>query len=324
MADSTKEIISVVTLDKRQTGWSSVIMEREAFIQTVEKLHAEVKLVEFCTDAHVQIGALMNPERGKLKDSGIKHSLDMWHDTKNIAKKIATLKGNNILLTWLKDIVNHFWWCCKKAVTAEQFLALWVGIIHHICGSHTWAVGSCHQEYLEDYRHKENIQENSQAHKALLNIILNKRWLKDVHKYLAFRSTADLEAFQSHILMYASKRYAFSPPVYNARVLLAALDYNFHPNRKHMQSKDGKKIFKRLYKANARRWSVYAVKTPKTYSYIRDIQAEIVAKRLSSGVGMPERRPQRPDDPRRLGPIPLIPPPPTQELAEKQLRRGGG
>lgn len=60
MADSTKEIISVVTLDKRQTGRSSVVMEREAFIQTVERLHAEVKVVEFCTDAHVQIGALMS------------------------------------------------------------------------------------------------------------------------------------------------------------------------------------------------------------------------------------------------------------------------
>lgn len=60
MADSTKEIVSVVTLDKRETGRSSVIMEREAFIQTVEKLNTELKIMEFCTDAHVQIGALMS------------------------------------------------------------------------------------------------------------------------------------------------------------------------------------------------------------------------------------------------------------------------
>ena len=60
MENSRKEIIHVVTLDKRQTGRSSVIMEREAFIQTVEKLHSEIRLVEFCTDAHPQIAALMS------------------------------------------------------------------------------------------------------------------------------------------------------------------------------------------------------------------------------------------------------------------------
>ncbi|XP_049925640.1 uncharacterized protein LOC126405767 [Epinephelus moara] len=234
----------------------------------------------------------------------------------------ALVKGNGILLTWLKDIVNHFWWCCKKADTAEQFFALWIGIIHHCCGTHTWAVGSCHHEHLQEFTQKETIQENSVAHKALLNITENKRWLKYVHKYLTFRSTADLEAFQSHILMYTSKRYAFSPPVYKARVLLAALDYDFHLQRAFMRSKDGKKIFKRLYKRNARRWSVYALKTPKTYGYIRELQTKIVAKRLSSGEGMPVRRPQRPDDPRRLGPLPPIPPPPTAELAKAQLRRG--
>lgn len=81
--------------------------------------------------------------------------------------------------------------------------------------------------------------------------------------------------------------------------------------------------FKRLYKRNARWWSVYALKSPKTYGYIRELQTKIVAKRLSSGEGMPVRRPQRPDDPRRLGPLPPIPPPPTAELAKTQLRRGG-
>lgn len=94
-------------------------MEREAFIQTVEKLHAEVKVVEFCTDAHIQTGALMSklmlsnmqlivlaitymcyfysnflpldPDKGRFKEYGIKHSLDMWHGAKNLAKNIANV-----------------------------------------------------------------------------------------------------------------------------------------------------------------------------------------------------------------------------------------
>lgn len=56
----SKEIIHVATVDKRQTNWNSNIMEKEGFIQTVDKLTQEIKVVEFCTDAHVQIGALLS------------------------------------------------------------------------------------------------------------------------------------------------------------------------------------------------------------------------------------------------------------------------
>ena len=56
----SKEIVYVTTIDKRQTNWNSNIMEKEGFIQTVEKLTHEIKVVEFCTDAHVQIGALLS------------------------------------------------------------------------------------------------------------------------------------------------------------------------------------------------------------------------------------------------------------------------
>ncbi|KAF1381217.1 hypothetical protein PFLUV_G00151310 [Perca fluviatilis] len=84
-----------------------------------------------------------------------------------------------------------------------------------------------------------------ESHKALVDIVFNKRWLKDVHKYLRFRSTADLESFQNHVLMYASKRFAFTPPVYEARVLLAALDYNFHRNRPTSTTSEGKQIFQK-------------------------------------------------------------------------------
>ena len=50
-----------------------------------------------------------------------------------------------------------------------------------------------------------------------------------IHTYMYtfdYCSTADLEAFQNHMLMYASKRYAFCRPVCEARVLPAALDYH--------------------------------------------------------------------------------------------------
>ncbi len=60
MENESREIISIITIDKRETQRNSVIMEKEAFIQTVDMLLTEVKLVEVCTDAHVQISALMS------------------------------------------------------------------------------------------------------------------------------------------------------------------------------------------------------------------------------------------------------------------------
>ncbi|KAF0039218.1 hypothetical protein F2P81_007453 [Scophthalmus maximus] len=149
----TKEIVHVATIDKRQTNWNSNIMEKEGFIQTVEKLTKELKVEEFSTDAHVQIG----------------------------------------------------------------------------------------------------------------------------------ESTSHLESFQNHILS-----------------------------------------FRKKYNKNARRYSLYALKCEKSYGYIPELQAQIVKGRVASGVGMPRKRALRPDDPRQLGVVPPIPPPPTSELVRTQVSRGLG
>ncbi|XP_073669281.1 uncharacterized protein [Paramisgurnus dabryanus] len=323
----SKEIVHVATIDKRQTNWNSNIMEKQGFIQTVDKLTQEIKVVEFCTDAHVQIAALLNPDKGRYKDLRIHHSLDMWHGAKSLAKKISTaakMKGQAVLLHWLRDIVNHFWWCCKTAETFQEFLGLWIGVLHHVCNNHTWETGSCQHDHLEDIQDKEWIERDSKSHKALVDIVLNKRWQKDVHKYLRFRSTAHLESFQNHILMYASKRQAFTPRVYDARVVLAALDYNFHRERPAYRTAEGQQLFKKKYNKNARRYSLYTVKCEKSYAYIPELQARILKGRFTSGVGMPRKRTLCPDDPRRLGVVPPILPPPTSELLRTHVSRGLG
>ncbi|KAG8008841.1 hypothetical protein GBF38_010482 [Nibea albiflora] len=321
MENETKEVIHVATVEKRQTSWNSVVMEKEGFIESVDKLTSEIKLVEICTDANALIGSLMNPGEGRYKALEIHHSLDVWHGAKSLAKKIsaaAKKKGQSILLTWLKDIVNHFWWCCKTADTTQQFLTLWVSIIHHICNIHTWSKGSCHHGHLEDTRGRSWIQKGTRCHKALLEIVVNKRWLKDIHKYLRFRSTADLETFQNHILMYANKRYTFSSAVYEARVLLAALDYNFHRNRPTVKTVDGKEILRRLYKKNGRRYSVYALRCEKSYEYISDLQARIVKRRLTSEEQGRSRF--QPSEPRGLGWVVPLPAPSTSILVRTVKR----
>ncbi|KAK7155162.1 hypothetical protein R3I93_009954 [Phoxinus phoxinus] len=325
MENDSKDIVHVVTIDKRETQRNSVIMEKKAFIQTVDQLSEELKLKEVVTDAHRQISALMDPVKGRYKDKGIVHSLDMWHGAKNLAKRLhaaGMIAGQHIILIWLKDIVNHFWFSCKAADHREQFMDLWTGVLHHVINQHTWAFGQCQHGSVEADHNREWMKPGSVAHEALSKIVLDARWLKAIDKYLRFRTTADLESFQNHILMYASKRFSFSPPVYEARTLLAALDYNHHNHRPILVNAEGNKMYRRLYNKKSKRWCVYALKTTKDYMYIPELQRSIVRKRIDSATGLSKRRPMKADDPRALGNLPDIPPPPTAELVQAQLHRG--
>ncbi|KAM4584545.1 uncharacterized protein PAE49_004061 isoform 2-T2 [Odontesthes bonariensis] len=324
MENDTKEIVCVVNIDKRETQRKSVIMEKEGFIRSFETLCQEVKLAEVCTDTHTQISALFNPNRGKFKDSGVLHTLDMWHGLKNLGKKIHAAgqqKGCSILLQWSKDICNHFWFCCKSVDSYDEFFDMWVGLLHHVTGEQ-WSLDACQHGSLNDERDKDWIQKGSVAHEALSEIILNERWLHQVPKYLHFRSTAELESYHNHILMYASKHFSFSPPVYEARVLLAALDYNHHVHRQPKRRRDGSLEYRKLFNKKSRKWSLYAVKEDKDYSYIQDLQKAVVRKRVSSEHGLPRVSEKRPDDPLQHGVLSGVPAPSIQELLEKQVRRG--
>ena len=56
---------------------------------------------------------------------------------------------------------------------------------------------------------------------------------------MSFRSTATLEIFQTLILKYSSKRHSYTPPVYNARNLVAAMDHNANCWSELAKRKDG-------------------------------------------------------------------------------------
>lgn len=66
------------------------------------------------------------------------------------------------------------------------------------------------------------------------------------------------------------------------------------------------------------------MKVNKDYSYIPDLQAAILHERLQADKGMSKRRTLRPEDPRRLGLIPKVPPPPIDTILESHVNRGIG
>ncbi|XP_070407547.1 uncharacterized protein [Nothobranchius furzeri] len=280
---------------------------------------------EFCTDANIQISALFN--NGQYKNCGVKHSLDIWHGAKNLCKKIQAAgreKDCALLLIWNRDICNHFWYCCKEATSFEAFIDLWTGILHHVTDEHQWYFGACRHGPLEEDRDKEWIPKSSVALTRLQKIVFDERWLKNIPKYLSFRSTSDLESFHNHILMYASKRFSFTPPVYSARTKLAGLDYNYHLHRGELTKADGSHQYGRIFNKRSQMWRLYTIIKPKTYKYIPDLQCAILHSRMLAPRGMAETQALAPDDPRRLGLLSGGPVPTVQELKEKKASRGLG
>nr|XP_034319558.1 uncharacterized protein LOC117687331 [Crassostrea gigas] len=180
----------------------------------------------------------------------IKHSHDVWHAAKNLGKKVIKAgqsKECRELLDWNTDIINHFWFSCCSATDLDNFMEIWCGIVHHVVNEHTWDIsyssnffGACQCKHgTLQVDHKEWMKKGSPPHKALVQIVFSKRFLKAIPYYLNFRSTAELENFNNLILMYSGKRFAYSPPVYRARNQLAALDYNANVDREVKRKMDG-------------------------------------------------------------------------------------
>ncbi|KAK7156999.1 hypothetical protein R3I94_006910 [Phoxinus phoxinus] len=56
----SRDIVHIVSVDKRETNRNSVIMEKECFVRTMDALLTEIKIKEVVTDAHSQITALLS------------------------------------------------------------------------------------------------------------------------------------------------------------------------------------------------------------------------------------------------------------------------
>lgn len=65
--------------------------------------------------------------------------------------------------------------------------------------------------------------------------------------HFTLRSTADLESFRNHILMYAGQRFSLSPAVYTAWTMLAGIDYSHHLHRPVKRKEDGSLKYVILY-----------------------------------------------------------------------------
>ena len=65
----------------------------------------------------------------------------------------------------------------------------WCGVLHHVCGEHTWATGQCKHDAIEDVAlsNKNYLEKGSKAMAALRKLVLDPKWLNTLHYYVRFR-----------------------------------------------------------------------------------------------------------------------------------------
>lgn len=64
---------------------------------------------------------------------------------------------------------------------------MWMGVLHHVCGEHTWANGECSHGELVKEDPKEPLEKTSSAMEGLRSVVLDARFLNSLKHYVRFR-----------------------------------------------------------------------------------------------------------------------------------------
>ena len=107
MDNVSKKIVSLVTMDKRETGKKSTNMEKACFLKAMEDLEENgVHVSEVVTDAHLQIGAVM--------------SKYLWIFSQKFLRSIMLVRENLRFCSFSQKFLREYL-RVKSIVTLRQF-----------------------------------------------------------------------------------------------------------------------------------------------------------------------------------------------------------
>ena len=178
---------------------NSTRMELDGLKNVLQRLYDNfINISSLMTDRRKQVKSFL---RKKQKD--IRHQFDLWHFAKKMKKhllKAPKKKCCSELGPWIKEIINHFLWCCVTCKGDVKLLRKKrISISYHIKNVYEWEDHSLfkecvHREYtLQEMKSKVWLKESSCVYASLKKIILDKRPINDL-KYLSnFNHTGTLE-----------------------------------------------------------------------------------------------------------------------------------
>ena len=227
-------------------------------------------------------------------------------------------------MKWVEAITHHFWHCASDCERSEEKLKdNWVGVVHHVCGEHEWACGSCNHGLLVNEEPDEYLNKTQSCMEALRDVVLDKKFMDTLPYYVRSRHTGCLENFNGMLTKYTPKRNAFEYDYFIARTELAAIDQNFHSFRPYAYTQNGKLIYHRKYSKRTKKYSVSPVKVVKSYKYVRKLIKLVLTRRGNDFTPMATKVTLAPNHPKWLSPTLAIghPPPRTSILVKEKLAR---
>ena len=148
------------------------------------------------------------------------------------------ISGFEILAKWAQAVVNHLYWSiCTCNGNGKELVERFTSIIHHCVNRHKFT----HNVYYkkcnhpdptnDDKQHKEWFVMGSEAHKKLVDIIMQPALVKDMEKLAIHVNTTYLEVFHALKIRYLPKSIFYSMEKMIAGTQLAVLDHNHNVNR---------------------------------------------------------------------------------------------
>ncbi|KAK0143836.1 Mannosyl-oligosaccharide 1,2-alpha-mannosidase IA [Merluccius polli] len=327
MDDSSSQIVTFDLIQVSQAT-SSVAMEPMGFRKGLEKLLDEGLAIEvITTDRHPSIRKLMREEY-----TNIIHQFDPWHVAKGMKKKLVAASNRRNckdLAPWVKSVSNHMWWsCCSSKGDATELHRRWTSILYHISGVHRWEDNGreyqCyHKELSPDQQQmKKWLSVDSPAYKALLEIVMDKRLLKDLQQMTLFKHTGQLEVFHNALLKYCPKRLHFEYAAMQARTMLAVMDHNENHSSSREQAKSAAGLPRHnvVFQKQSKQWIARPIYTKTTQEFRDGLMEGVFERRLDPTVKYKESA-SHVRIPRLPANIALQPKPSKEDAIETNLIR---
>ena len=284
MDPQTDKIIDFALIHVGQCTNSST-MEKFGFIQLLDGIEKEgINIGTISTDRHVQVRAYLKKVR-----PDIRHQFDVWHVSKNIKKKLSKksqISGCQALAPWIKSIINHFWWSCQSCNgNYVELVEKWKSVLNHIKNNHRWngnqVFKKCNHGKLrpEDRNEIAWLTEDSQAYKALEEVVLNKILIADLKFVTDFTHTGNIEVFHSLINKYCPKRQHFRLHGMIARQQLTVLDHNNSVGRDQAVTRSGELRGKSQYSKVTKQWVWKPIRVEKDRSYLQPMVRDVITMR---------------------------------------------
>ena len=276
----TKEVVSVNVVQVTEAG-NSNRMELVGFKKALADVERDINVKQVTTDRHTQVRKYMlENEKDKVYQN------DVWHVVKSVLKKLRKLTSKKqyaLLSKWNRSICNHLWWSSATCEGSYEILKeKWVSILQHVKNRHSWGgnkfVHKCSHPKLTNSKERKTkwMKASSPSYKALQDIVLDKKLLKDLRYLTNFDHTGSTEVYNALLNKYCPKSIHFSYEGMVSRCQLAALDHNSGAMLPQATTRMGVARWNVAFPKHSKSWVVKPIKAAKDKAYVHNMVDRVV------------------------------------------------